>query len=236
LKATFVIPCFNEEKNIPILFKEIQNIVNKNGDINFILVNNGSFDQSEKVLTELINEYGNFERISFESVTKNIGYGNGVLQGLKLINTELVGWVHADLQNNLNNIEVALDLYKKAKLEFPNFPIYIRGKRVNRDNPMDKIYTNLMAMYTSLTKQGFYSDITGLPVLMETKQYKSWDNPPLGFALDVYSYIFAQRNNSKIIRFPVRLNLRKHGSSSWNNGIASKIKMSIYYIKEIRNI
>ena len=64
-----------------------------------------------------------------------------------------------------------------------------------------------MAIYTSFLKRGFYSDITGLPVLFEMDQCKNWKNPPIGFALDVYSYIFAKRANAKILRFPVKLNL-----------------------------
>ena len=65
---------------------------------------------------------------------------------------------------------------------------------------------------------------------------KNQKNPPIGFALDVYSYIFAKRANAKILRFPVKLNLRKHGESSWNTGLLSKIKMSKYYLKEIKKI
>jgi hypothetical protein len=52
----------------------------------------------------------------------------------------------------------------------------------------------------------------------------------------VYSYIFAKKNNAKIIRFPVKLNLRERGKSSWNTGFVSRLKMSLYYLKEIKNI
>ncbi len=236
MKATFIIPCYNEEQNISELFNEVIQIINRNKYINFIFVNNGSVDNSEKLLNKFILESQFHERISLTTVNNNIGYGNGILEGLKNVNTELVGWIHADLQIDFKNLEEALKIYNEKKLEFPNQFLYIRGKRINRDNYIDKLYTNLMAIYTSFLKRGFYSDITGLPVLFETDQYQNWKNPPIGFALDVYSYIFAKRANAKILRFPVKLNLRKHGKSSWNTGLLSKIKMSKYYLKEIKKI
>jgi len=236
LKSTFVIPCYNEESNIDKLFSEVLKLVYKNDNINFIFVSNGPLDNTHSKLKALVEKFNNKERVSIVSIEKNIGYGNGVLQGIKAVNTTLLGWIHADLQVDLKNIEIAVDLYNDTQKKFPNSSIYIRGKRTNRDSFIDKIFTNLMAVYTSVVKRGVYSDITGLPVLMETEQFKQWGVPPLGFALDVYSYIFAKKNNAKIIRFPVKLNLRERGKSSWNTGFVSRLKMSLYYLKEIKNI
>ena len=50
MKATFIIPCYNEEQNIPELFNEVIQIIKSNEYINFIFVNNGSVDNSEKLL------------------------------------------------------------------------------------------------------------------------------------------------------------------------------------------
>ena len=41
MKATFIIPCYNEEQNIAELFNEVIQIINRNEFINFIFVNNG---------------------------------------------------------------------------------------------------------------------------------------------------------------------------------------------------
>ena len=58
----------------------------------------------------------------------------------------------------------------------------------------------------------------------------------LGFAFDVFTYIKAKRNNSRIIRFNVNFGERNKGKSSWNTGLLSKLKMCSYYIKEIWKI
>ena len=113
MKATFIIPCYNEEQNISELFNEVIQIINRNEFINFIFVNNGSVDNSEKLLNKFILESQLHERISLTTVNNNIGYGNGILEGLKNVNTELVGWIHADLQIDFKNLEEALKIYNE---------------------------------------------------------------------------------------------------------------------------
>ena len=56
------------------------------------------------------------------------------------------------------------------------------------------------------------------------KFFKSWQNPPNDFALDLYSYYLAKKNNLKILRFPVKFDKRLYGSSKWNFGLNSKFK------------
>ena len=68
MKATFIIPCYNEEQNISELFNEVIQIINRNEFINFIFVNNGSVDNSEKLLNKFILESQLHERISLTTV------------------------------------------------------------------------------------------------------------------------------------------------------------------------
>lgn len=51
MKLSIVIPCYNEEKNIPFIYNTLKNIINDN--IEIILVNNGSTDNSQEVLESL---------------------------------------------------------------------------------------------------------------------------------------------------------------------------------------
>ena len=49
MKMSIVIPCYNEEENIPIILDKFDSIL-ENEDIEIILVNNGSTDNSDEVL------------------------------------------------------------------------------------------------------------------------------------------------------------------------------------------
>ena len=103
-----VIPCFNEEKNIPILVDNIyksfreENILKKNAcPIKIILINNGSTDNTADVLASLSGKYSFLE---IHSLKINKGYGYGILQGLSFAKTPYVGWTHADLQTDMKDI------------------------------------------------------------------------------------------------------------------------------------
>ena len=53
-KASIVIPCFNEELNLPLLIIRCQEIHQKNNLLEFIFVNNGSTDNSKKILKKYL--------------------------------------------------------------------------------------------------------------------------------------------------------------------------------------
>ena len=50
MKVLIIIPAYNEEKNIPFIYNTLKNIINDN--IEIILVNNGSTDNSLKILSQ----------------------------------------------------------------------------------------------------------------------------------------------------------------------------------------
>ena len=56
MKMSIIIPCYNEEENIPIILDKFDNILT-NEDIEIILVNNGSTDSSDEVLRRLLPKY-----------------------------------------------------------------------------------------------------------------------------------------------------------------------------------
>tara|TARA_B100000035_G_scaffold39302_1_gene29648 strand:- start:45648 stop:46361 length:714 start_codon:yes stop_codon:yes gene_type:complete len=232
-KTCFVIPCYNEEANIPKLTLELEKINKEDPSINFILVNNGSVDNSYKIL---MNEASNLPCINVVNVEENQGMGYGIMCGINkaLENVEFgfIGWTHADLQIPTSSLITANTLMNNNITSSEK--IYIRGFRKNRNSVLDVIFTIMMAIYTSLMKKGYYWDITGLPVLTDREFIKLiTQNYQYGFAFDVSTYILANRNNAKILRFPVYFQKRIHGKSSWNTGLYSRIKMSLYYIKNI---
>ena len=95
-ELTIIVPCYNEEKNLNKLLYNIQELLNLNSFIKVFLVDNGSTDNSNKMIkNNPIFKLQNFELIE---VKKNIGYGNGIMQGLKKVDTKFYSWTHADLQ------------------------------------------------------------------------------------------------------------------------------------------
>ena len=54
LNCSIVIPCYNEAKNLPMLFKKCEEIYSTNQNVEIVIVNNGSTDDSSIVIDELL--------------------------------------------------------------------------------------------------------------------------------------------------------------------------------------
>ena len=56
MKASLVIPCFNEGKSIPTLLARCEEIIGDR-DIEIVIVDNGSTDDTQNILTPLLLKY-----------------------------------------------------------------------------------------------------------------------------------------------------------------------------------
>ena len=98
MKFSIIVPCYNEEKNIPLILEKFNNVI-KNEEIEVILVNNGSTDNSAKIFENLLPKFS-FARTVLVPV--NQGYGYGILQGLK---EDFLGWTDADMQTDPKDVK-----------------------------------------------------------------------------------------------------------------------------------
>ena len=80
-KITIVIPCYNESSSLLELINQLKTISN---DFNFILVDNGSTDDTQNVL-KMINIPENIEILKKQT---NNGYGAWIKYGIKNVKTE----------------------------------------------------------------------------------------------------------------------------------------------------
>ena len=99
-ELSIVIPCYNESKSLAKLFEACYVSCASRKDIQFIFVNNGSIDDTEITLNQLLLE----KKYSFGKlvhVEKNQGYGYGILQGLKEAEGKIIAWTHADYKQTL---------------------------------------------------------------------------------------------------------------------------------------
>lgn len=227
MKLSVVVPCYNEEKNIPLILERFGQLI-KRDDIEVILVNNGSTDGSAKVLEELLPKYP-FAKTTL--VTVNQGYGYGILQGLKECSGEYIGWTHADMQTDPKDILKALHIIEKVKM-----PVYVKGNRKGRPF-FDTFFTMGMSLFETCYLHKPLYDINAQPNLFPKTFYENWKNPPYDFSLDLYALYMARVKGLKVIRFPVLFPERIHGESKWNTGLCAKwkfIKRTIAFSVELK--
>lgn len=211
-KLSIVIPCYNEEKNIPELMKRINNLKSYSTLI-FIIVNNGSTDNTSYELSC----YGSYKNIKVVDVPENKGYGYGIIAGLKAADTDFIGWTHADLQTDPKDVILAIDLITKHE------EVFVKGKRYGRPI-LDTFFTIGMSFFeTILLKKGLW-DINAQPTIFPKKFFDDWEDPPYDFSLDLFAYYFAKNKGLSIHRIPVLFSNRLHGVSHWNFSLISKFK------------
>ncbi|KAF1306204.1 glycosyltransferase family 2 protein [Candidatus Enterococcus willemsii] len=95
---SIVVPCYNEEESLPFFVEEMEKIATKiNHSIEYIFVNDGSKDQTLKVLRELHQAMP--EKVRYLSFSKNFGKEAGLYAGLQAARGDLVTVMDADLQD-----------------------------------------------------------------------------------------------------------------------------------------
>lgn len=96
VRLSVVLPCHNEESAIPIVLPKLlsmrSEILRQTGlsEIEIIAVNDGSTDQSEKLLLQYVDE------ISLLSFAKNCGYGTALKEGFRQSKGDFIAFYDLD--------------------------------------------------------------------------------------------------------------------------------------------
>ena len=217
MKFSLVIPCYNEAKNLPALVKRCEKLTAARKDIEIILVNNGSKDESEQVLSELLKDKPQIRTVKVEV---NQGYGFGIVSGLRAAQGEILGWTHADMQTDPNDALTGLKFFLEA--QDPN-KIFVKGKRYGR-KIADVFFTIGMSAFETLLMMKPMWDINAQPTMFTKKFFDTWFESPHDFSLDLFAYYMAKDAGLEVKRFPVLFANRLHGLSHWNIDWRSKVK------------
>ena len=215
MKLSLIIPCYNEAKNLPLLLDRCDSL-SGNEDIEIILVDNGSTDNSPEILAQLLQSRPHCRSVR---VSVNQGYGYGILSGLKAAQGELLSWTHADMQTDPKDVLRGLEIFKQLK----NNQIYVKGQRIKRPFA-DIFFTVGMSVFETLLLRTRLWDINAQPNIFPKTFFESWENPPHDFSLDLYAYFMARAQGMTVYRFPVEFGERAHGISHWNVNWKAKMK------------
>ena len=95
---SIVVPCYNEEETLHILYKELNRITEAMSDYKFeyVFVNDGSKDKTLSILKELAEEDCKVKYVSF---SRNFGKEAGLLAGLRHAKGDIVATMDADMQD-----------------------------------------------------------------------------------------------------------------------------------------
>lgn len=95
---SIIVPAFNEEKNIPLIYEELLKVFKSCSEYDFeiIFINDGSSDNTGKVMGEIADAH---ERVSFIDFSRNFGKEIATTAGFNNCKGEAAMMIDADLQH-----------------------------------------------------------------------------------------------------------------------------------------
>lgn len=223
---SIVLPCYNESRNIPVIVERISKFWPR---INFelIMVNNGSTDDTDRVLKDLT---ANNEFLRTVTVEENIGYGHGIMTGLQEARADILTYSHADNQTPPEDIFRAFNMLKTNG--FNPEEVLVKGLRTNRRQDEQSLSSGLEKV--SSVFLGYpMRDINGQPKLFHRSLLDSLKGAPTDFSFDLYMMYKALQRGRQIKTFPVDFGLRLHGESKWASSALKKYRTIIGYLGTI---
>lgn len=114
-KITILIPCYNEEKSLPLLYAELIKVMGrvKNDiyDWEILFVNDGSKDDTLNIIKDFRSKD---QRVNFVNLSRNFGKENAMLAGFDYATGDCVIILDADLQDPPSLIPLMLEYWNQG--------------------------------------------------------------------------------------------------------------------------
>lgn len=216
-----VIPIYNEEENIEILYREIIAAVDgQYGGLEIIFSNDGSTDHS---LERLIELHKKDKRVKVINFRKNFGQSAAISAGFDYCKGDIVVTLDGDLQNDPADIPAVVDKVMEG------YDIVNGWRKKRKDNLLTKkipsffgnklvsIITRVKLHDYGCTLRGFKKDVV--------KSLKLYG--------EMHRYIpaIASRIGINSIEIPVNHRKRKHGKSQYGLGRTMRVILDLISIK-----
>lgn len=112
-KISILIPCYNEEASLPILYAELVKVMDscKSYDWEVLFVNDGSRDNTLSIIKDLRQKDS---RISYVDLSRNFGKENAMLAGFDYVTGDCMVIMDADLQHPPYVIPTMLEKWEQG--------------------------------------------------------------------------------------------------------------------------
>jgi glycosyltransferase involved in cell wall biosynthesis len=216
-----VIPAYNEEENVPILYEKLKKVLDGLGqDYEIIFVDDGSTDGTYQRLKQLAEKDSRLKVIRFK---RNYGQTAAMSAGFEHAKGDVIITLDADLQNDPEDIPLLLE-----KLE-EGYHV-VSGWRKDRKDPF------LSRRLPSMIANWLISKITSVHLHdygCTLKAYRAEVVKDLELFGDMHRFLPAltKRGGAKITEVVVRHHPRMFGRSKYGIGRTVRVLLDIMLVK-----
>jgi len=221
MMLSLVIPAYNEEESIPLLYEKLNQVLQRlKEDYEIIFVDDGSTDGTYEKLKELALKDSKVKVIRFK---RNYGQTAAMAAGFEHAKGEVIITLDADLQNDPEDIPILLEKLKEG------YHI-VSGWRKDRKDPF------LSRKLPSMIANWLISKITGVHLHdygCTLKAYRSEVVKDLELFGDMHRFLPAltKRKGAKITEVVVRHHPRIYGKSKYGIGRTIRVLLDILLVK-----
>lgn len=216
-----VIPAYNEEENVPILYEKLKKVLDSLGeDYEIIFVDDGSTDGTYQRLKQLAEKDSRLKVIKFK---RNYGQTAAMSAGFEHAKGDVIITLDADLQNDPEDIPILLEKLKEGYH-------VVSGWRKDRKDPF------LSRRLPSMVANWLISKITGVHLHdygCTLKAYRAEMVKDLELFGDMHRFLPAltKRRGAKITEVMVRHHPRMFGKSKYGIGRTVRVLLDIMLVK-----
>jgi polyisoprenyl-phosphate glycosyltransferase len=205
---SLAMPCYNEEEALPTTTPELARVFADAGvHLQLVLVDNGSTDGTGAVIDSLVDQGLPITKVS---APVNLGYGGGILAGLRACEAPLMGYSCADGQVSAADTLMVYHLLAgredrvlaKVRRRFRQDSWRRKLVSISYNGVMQALYGGLGAI-----------DINGSPKLFSRAVFERMDLVSEDWFLDPEIIIKARYLGLKIIEIDVEGHARRGGTS-----------------------
>jgi glycosyltransferase involved in cell wall biosynthesis len=222
MNLSVIIPVFNEVESLPLLYQAIHQALDPL-DIAWeaVLVDDGSTDESQKVLEDLVE--ADPEHMAVVLLRRNFGQTAAIAAGIDHSQGDIIVLSDADLQNDPADIPMMLEKINEG------YDV-VSGWRINRQD------TFLTRTLPSRMANGLISWVTGVHLHDYGCTLKAYRREVLtGFRLygEMHRFIpvYARMVGAKMIEVPVHHHARRFGKAKYGLGRTIKVVLDLFTVK-----
>jgi glycosyltransferase involved in cell wall biosynthesis len=222
MNLSLIVPVYNEQDNLPLLFEAIYKVMNPLGKTwEIILVDDGSQDNSLHILKEYAEK--DKEHVKVVSFRRNFGQTPAIAAGIDYSQGDIIVLLDADLQNDPADIPMML-----AKLD-EGYELVSGWRKNRKDNAVTRNFPSMIA-------NRIISWVTGVHLHDYGCTLKAYRREVLeGFRLygEMHRFIpvFANSVGARITEVVVNHHPRKFGKTKYGLERTVKVILDLFTVK-----